>query len=389
MNDFDFATDPMPGAEMHSRLRRLRDQGPLVPVRFGGQRAFLVTTAEGLLAGFRDVEALPPAILYQRSIAAVIGENFQSMEGARHRLYRRLATPAFRSRAIEKFANEEISGLAHAVIDRFENQGTVDLVAHFTRIFPFLLISRMLGVPREGEAAFHRWAWEMLSPPTVKQEVSRAADREFTRYILPTIADRREQPQDDVISALVQSEAAGHRLNDDEVLSHVKLLFSAGATTTHDALGSLVHTLLSQPQAWSQVVAETELRPGAIHELLRWETPVANLPRISAPQPVTFLDEPLPPHSIVLFSMAAANRDPAVYDDPDRYEMNRPIKDTLTFGRGERSCPGMHLARKSLSVALDAMTQRFPKLRIEGDPQAFAPSGATVRGPDRLMVSWN
>ena len=247
----------------------------------------------------------------------------------------------------------------------------------------------MLGVPREGESAFHRWAWEMLSPPTVSPEVSRAADREFTRYIAPTIAARRAEPQGDVISALVESEAEGHCLDDREVLSHVKLLFSAGATTTHDALGSLVHTLLASPEAWSRIVSDQSLRPGAILELLRWETPVPNLPRISADRSIEFLGKKLPPQSFVLFSMAAANRDPAAFENPDLYDIERPMKDTLTFGRGERSCPGMHLAKKSLAVALDALADRFPDLRLSGDPDASAPTGATVRGPDRLTVMWH
>ena len=389
MSLLDFAIDPMPGPVMHSHLRQLREQGPLVEVRFGGQPAFLITTFEALLEGFRDVETLPPATLYQRSIAAIIGENFQSMEGPQHRLYRRLATPAFRSRAVERFADDQIAALAHDVIDRFIDQTEIDLVSHFTRLFPFLLISRMLGVPREGESAFHRWAWEMLSPPTVSPEVSRAADREFTRYIAPTIAARRAEPQDDVISALVESEAEGHCLDDQEVLSHVKLLFSAGATTTHDALGSLVHTLLALPEAWARIVSDQSLRPGAILELLRWETPVPNLPRISADRRIEFLGKELPPQSFVLFSMAAANRDPAVFENPDLYDIERPTKDTLTFGRGERSCPGMHLAKKSLAVALDALADRFPDLRLSGDPDASAPTGATVRGPDRLTVMWH
>jgi len=387
MTEPDFALDPMPGAEMHRRLHGLREQGPLVGVRFGGQPAFLVTSFEALLEGFRDVEKLPPAKLYQRSIAATIGENFQSMEGARHRLYRRLATPAFRSRAIERFASEEIAALAHEVIDRFASEAQTDLVATFTRMLPFLVISRMLGVPRDAEDDFHRWAWEMLTPPTVARDVSLRADAEFTRYIGPTIAARRRDPAEDVISALVLSEVEGRRLTDAEVLSHVKLMFAAGATTTHDSLGSLIHTLLSQPGAWRRVVDEPGLRPGAIHELLRWETPVPHLPRISADRPVELFGVEVPPESTVLFSMAAANRDPAVFDDPDRYDMARPPKDTLTFGRGERSCPGMHLARKSLGVALDALTERLPGLRLLGDPVDSAPSGATVRGPDRLPVA--
>jgi len=387
MSTPDFALDPMPGPVMHAHLRALRETGPLARVRFGGQPAFLITTFEALLEGFRDVDRFPPATLYQRTIAQVIGPNFQSMEGAQHTLYRRLATPAFRSRAVDRFAAEGIEALAHEVIDRFAGESRVDLVAGFTRLFPFLVSPRVLGVPRDAEADFHRWAWEMLSPPTVERSVSMRATEEFTRYLGPTIEARRRAPQGDVISELVLSEVEGARLTDDEVLSHVKLLFSAGATTTHDSLGSLVHTLLSEPGAWKRVVDDPSLRPGAIHELLRYETPVPNLPRISADRPIEFHGVSVPPQSFVLFSMAAANRDPTVFADPDRYDMTRPQKDTLTFGRGERSCPGMHLARKSLNVALDVLAERLPALRLIGDPIDSAPSGGTVRGPRRLPVT--
>jgi cytochrome P450 len=386
MREPDFALDPMPGPEMHARLHALREQGPVARVRFGGQPAFLVTTFDALLEAFRDVERFPPATLYQRTIAQVIGPNFQSMEGEQHRLYRRLATPAFRSRAVDRFAADGIAPLAHEVIDRFAGGTRADLVAVFTRLFPFLVISRLLGVPRDAEERFHRWAWEMLSPPTVSREDSLRATADFTRYILPTIEARRADPQSDVISELVLSEVEDRRLTDDEVLSHVKLLFAAGATTTHDALGSLLHTLLVEPDAWKRVVEDPGLRPGAIHELLRYETPVPNLPRVSADAPVVFRGAEVPPGSTVLFSMAAANRDPAVFEAPDRFDMTRPAKDTLTFGRGERSCPGMHLARRSLAVALDALAERLPGMRLLGDPIESAPSGATVRGPDRLPV---
>jgi cytochrome P450 len=382
----DFATDPMPGPEMHARLRAFRAQGDVVRVRFGGGQAFLITTFDALLEGFLEVEKFPPATLYQRSIAQVIGPNFQSMEGADHRLYRRLATPAFRSRPVERFAATEMAGLAHEVIDRIVGSGRVDLVATFTRVFPFLVISRLLGVPRDAEANFHRWAWEMLSPPTVERSVSHRAAAEFTRYLAPTIESRRHAPCGDVISELVASDVDGRRLSDEEVLSHVRLMFAAGATTTHDAIGSLLSTLLTEPGAWKRVVENPSLRGGAIHELLRFETPVANLPRISADRVVGFRGIEIPPESVVLFSMAAANRDPAVYADPDGYDMTRPPRDTLTFGRGERSCPGSHLARKSLEIALDAFCERAPAMRLVGDPLEASPTGSTVRGPDRLPV---
>jgi cytochrome P450 len=382
----DFARDAMPGPELHEALAKLRARGPVAPVAFGGRSAFVITRFETLLAAFADVEVFPPATLYQNSIAQIIGPNFQSMEGEQHRLFRKLATPAFRSRAVEHFASDAMPALAHEVIDGFSAESEVDLVGRLTRRFPFLVISRLLGVPREREDDFHRWAWEMLGAPGVARERSNRSAAEFTEYLRPVIAARRSEPRDDVISELLSSEVEGRRLDDDEVLGNIRLMFSAGATTTHDALGSLLHTLLTQGDWWERTVAEPEIRPGAIHELLRWETPVANLPRISAPRSVEFAGCTIEPGSFVLFSMAAANRDPDLYDDPDCFDPLRAIRDNLTFGRGERSCPGMHLARSGLATALAAMAERCPDLHLVGDPLASAPSGTTVRGPDRLPV---
>lgn len=383
----DFARDALPGEELHRALAALREEGPLARCRFGGQPAFVVTTRALLEESFRDTERLPPATLYQQSIAHTIGENFQSMEGARHHLYRRLTTPAFRSRAIERYGEAGMRELAREVIARFAGLPAVDLVDCFTHRFPFLVISRLLGVPREQEENFHRWAYEMLGPPGVPRAAALQATRDFDAVLGPAMAARREAPSGDVISELVHAELEGTRLAPEQVASHVKLMFAAGATTTCDGLGNLVHALLQEGgRHWRLVRDDAALRDGAIHEALRWEPPVANLPRRSAAEPVDFGGTQLPPASFVLMSMAAANRDPAHCEDPDRFDPQRPASDFLTFGRGERSCPGMHLARRSLRVALDALLEAFPELQLEGDPAESAPRGATLRGPARLPV---
>lgn len=387
MSAIDFASNPLPGAEMHELLARMREQGPLAPAVFGGKACLLITRFDTLLEGFRDVATFPPATLYQNTIAKVIGPNFQSMEGEQHLLYRRLATPAFRSRAVERYGEEGMADLAHEILDRLEGEREADLVESFTHLFPFFVICRLVGVPRENEHRFHRWAWEMLGAPGTPFEVSRKAAAEFTRHLKPALEARRSEPRDDVISALLRTEVEGRTLNDEEILSHVRLMFSAGATTTLDGIGSLLHALLSEGDAWRRVVEEPELRAGAIQEVLRWEPPVPNLPRISCRETTHFCGRELAPGTTVLFSMASANRDPEVFADPHRFDLTRPEAQLLTFGRGERSCPGMHLARKEMAVALGAIIEHFPGLRLLGDPGDSAPSGALVRGPKTLPVA--
>jgi cytochrome P450 len=115
---------------------------------------------------------------------------------------------------------------------------------------------------------------------------------------------------------------------------------------------------------------------------------VAVLPRISAPQPVEFFGVEIPPSTFTLFAMAAANRDPAVFSDPGRYDIGRDTsRKLLSFGPGPRLCPGMHLARRQLAVALDVLLERMPELRLV-DPEDAVPRGALLRGPARLAVRW-
>jgi len=387
VNDIDFAFDSLPGAQMHEALGKLREQGPLAPAVFAGQPGFLITRFDTLIEGFRDITTFPPATLYRNSIAKIIGPNFQSMEGEQHNLYRRLATPAFRSRAIERYGEEGMASLAHELLDQLDGESEADLVARFTHFFPFFVICRLVGVPRGNEHEFHRWAWQMLGAPGTQIEDSHRAAAEFTRHLTPALEARRSAPQQDVISALLQAEVEGRTLTDEEILSHVRLMFSAGATTTLDGIGSLLYLLLTEGDWWQQVVEDPALRPGAVHEALRFETPVPNLPRISRAETAEFEGQKLEPGTAVLFSMASANRDPDVFEDPNRFDPTRPESQLLTFGRGERSCPGMHLARKEMAVALDAIIDHFPNLRLIGDPIHSAPSGAIVRGPKALTIA--
>jgi len=136
------------------------------------------------------------------------------------------------------------------------------------------------------------------------------------------------------------------------------------------------------------VSATPSLRAGAIEELLRWETPVAILPRISAAEPMVFADIEIPPDSFCLFAITAANRDPAVFENPHQYDLHRdPGNRLLSFGPGPRLCPGMHLARKQLAVVLDVLIERLPDLQL-CDPSAAEPAGTVLRGPASLPVRY-
>jgi cytochrome P450 len=165
----------------------------------------------------------------------------------------------------------------------------------------------------------------------------------------------------------------------------VRLLFPTGGETTHGSLANLLWVILSRPglQAW---LREDPARiPGAVEESLRWETPIAVLPRMSKSEPCELHGVEIPPDSWVLFAIAGANRDPAVFDDPDRFDPERGARDVLTFGRGVKACPGMHLARRNLIVAVETLLERIPHLELL-DAEAALPRRTVLRSPDALRV---
>jgi cytochrome P450 len=384
--DFDFARERPRGEELHRFLARLRERGPVGRVRFGGTPAWIILRHAELAEAFRDGARFPPGPAYRATTEPAVGRSFISMDGDEHRVYRRLATPAFRSGAVARLEATGLAELARELAGELAGRAEADLVASFTHRFPLRMIARLLGLPRGDEERFAGWAIGLLSVP-FDPELARRSSEEFTAYLLPILAERRRRPRGDVISELAAAEVEGRRLGDEDVLSHVRLLFPTGAETTTSALGNLLFALLSEPERWKRVVEEPDERHAAVEELLRWENPVAVVPRVAAAEPVEFAGAEIPAQAPVLFCIAAAHRDPAAFADPDRFDPGRRGGAALlAFGPGLRTCPGMHLARKEMRVALDALCERFPGLRLL-DRDASVPVGAVLRAPERLPVA--
>jgi cytochrome P450 len=385
LGSVDFALEELPGAELHEVLEGFRELNPVAPTRFLGLKAWVISSHAALLDAFTDSERFPPHRMYQASFEPAVGESFISMaEPERHRVYRKLATPAFRSRAVQRYEREGLAALAHELVDALQGRGEIDLMADFAARFPYLVITRLLGLPRDREDEFHHWALSLLrfrdDPAAAKQ-----AAKELTGFLAPIVEARRSEPREDVISELVAARVEGRKLSDEEIFSHVRLLFPTGGETTHGSLGNALYALLTQADGWRRLCADSSLAPAIVEEALRWETPIAVLPRMSASQPIEFHGVEIPPDSWVLFAIAGANRDPALHPDPHRFEIGRQAADTLTFGRGVKSCPGMHLAKRNMIVALQVLAERLPRLELL-DRDAAVPRRTVLRCPDALRV---
>jgi cytochrome P450 len=385
----DWYADPLPGPAFAERLHELRASGSVVPARAlgGALPIFYIVGYEALRDAFRDGERFPPGHAYQIISQPYIGETFMSMGEERHRLWRPPMTPFFRRSAIDELEEADLVPIAHELVDRIASRGEADLVRAFTHRFAFAVICAQLGLPRDREEEFYGWSMDLMFGG-IDLEKSRRADAALTAYVEPEIEARRREPRDDVISGWLRTEVDGELIDAEKILAHVRLFFTAGATTTSDALGNLVHALLGHRAAWHACVEEPARCDDAVQELLRWNPPVAAQPRFSRPdREVVFGGQRLPPNSPVLFGIAAANRDPDVFPDPDRFDIERRPKDLLTFGPGLRTCPGMHLAQKNLRVAVRVLVERLPSLRLP-DPEACHPRGVLLRGPVALPAVW-
>ncbi len=374
----------LPGDEFHRLLARLRRDQRMATVRFLGAEAFLILRFDDVDAAFRDDEGFPAGPTYATTIEPCQGFTFESCDGPEHHLLRDLATRELRAQPVNRFATQHLGGLAHSVIDGFADRDEVDLVASFTAVFPFLTFALRMGLPVSDAATYYRWAFDILGYPG-DHETGLQAAAALTEHVEPVLRDRRRCPADDLISSMTTAEKAGRRLDDEEIRSHVRALFSAGAATSHHGLGTTLYALLTHPEVVTRLRSQPDLIPRAVDEMLRWEPPIGVLPRI-APEDVELAGRMVPAGSIVLLGIASANRDGAMYDDPDRFDLDRPSGRLLTFGFGSHYCPGSHLAKAQIVAGVEALLDRFDSLRLL-DPVAARPSGTVMRGPIELPVA--
>jgi cytochrome P450 len=383
MVHIDFMTAALPGAELHDTLRALRAEGPVADITVYGQPAQLVLRFADLRSFFADHAQFPGGDVYQLHTEPVVGRTFISMNGHEHDQYRQLAMPAFRSRATSRFVDSELVPLANELIDGFVDRDAADLFEVFVGRLPFWTISRKLGLPVGTEEHQRRWAYQMLSYPSAPEAALAAADA-VTEFLMPALEERRSEPRDDVLSHLLHAEHDGVRFSDLEVVSHVRLLYAVGATTTSDSMSNLFWTVLRDPGLLERARHEPQLRSRIVHELLRWEPPVALLPRIAS-RGGEIGGVTIPEGGILLAGIASANRDESVFADADRFDPDRPESELLTFGFGNKFCPGSHMAAQQLEAALGVVLERLPNLRlVDADP----PSGAILRRSSRLEVTW-
>jgi cytochrome P450 len=376
--EIDFATAPAP--DLHAVLAQMREEGPVASGRLHGQPAWVITRHAELRAAFKDETHFHSANIQE----PLVGQTMQSMTGKHHRHNRGLISFAFTPPAIAGMAETLVEPLARQLVDEIGSEREFDLISRFTRRFPAAVITRMLGIPVHDEKQFLDWAIMLFQFPW-DPKGARLAWRHFKDYLTPILKERREAPGEDLLSVLLRVELGGRRLTDAEILSFVGILYPAGSDTAFKSMGSMMFGVLTHPDVRDEARAEPAARARIAEEAMRWEPPVALLPR-RASLDCEVGGITIGAGSQVIFAIAAANRDPRVFDRPDAFDPSRPrLKESLVFGHGPHICLGAQLAREEMRVGLGVMLERFPDMTLV-DADSVEILGSILRGPRELRV---
>jgi cytochrome P450 len=324
--------------------------------------------------------------IYDKIMGPVMGRTMLELEGADHRASRALVSPSFRAALLDRWRSELVELVVHELIDSFAPRGRAELARDFTFAFPVQVIARIMGLPRQDYPRFQRLSIELLNV-VYNWDCGIAASAALMAYFNEILAERRRNPQDDLITMLSQSEIDGMKLTDDEIFSFLLLILPAGVETTYRASGNLLVALLTEPEQLDALRADPGVVRGAFEEALRWEPPITAVMRVAA-RDCELGGVAIPAGTNVSVSVAAANRDPKRYPDPDRFDPTRKNIAHLTFGGGPHLCLGMHLARMEATVAINALLDRLPDLRL--DPSVPTPhiTGMAFRSPATLPVEF-
>ncbi|WP_299882012.1 cytochrome P450 [uncultured Sulfitobacter sp.] len=383
--DPDFVQNPYPAYDA------ARARGPvLFWADCGMAAAFDAATVNALLRDRRLGREKPaalqtpyPAHLSDWALAET--HSMLDMEPPRHTRLRGLVLRAFTSRRIAGLSGD-ITEVCADLLDT-RRDGPFDLIPAYCTQVPVRIIARLLGVPEEMSGDLLRWSRDMVAMyqagrDRTTEDRANTAAAEFIAFLRSYIDKRRSDPRDDLITQLIAAEEEGEKLTPDELIGTCILLLNAGHEATVHSIGNGVKCLLEQGTALSALAPERIA--GTVEEILRYDAPLHMFTRIA------YEDINIGPHSLekgqeIALILGAANRDPALFEDPNTFNPNRAIKPNTTFGAGLHFCVGAPLARLELQIALPALFAAYPDLHLT-EPPRYANS-YHFHKLDRLMVT--
>jgi cytochrome P450 len=296
------------------------------------------------------------------------------LEPPDHTRIRKLVAAAFTPRSVEAM-REPAEQLARAQLEPLLDSGRMELLYDFAQPFSIAVICRWLGVPLDRHRDLLDWSHAMVKmyefDTTEEQAVAaNAAAADFREYVFELIGERRRSPRDDLVSALVQARVQGERLSDMEIVSTVIVLLNAGHEATVNTLGNGIHALMHHPDQWHRLVDGSVPASVALEELIRYDPPLQLFERWVLENGVEVAGTTIPRGEKIAMLFGAANRDPRIFAEPDRFDVGRPnAAEHIGFGGGIHVCIGAPLARVELEASLRALVEGCPNLELASEPQ--------------------
>ncbi|MGV9252544.1 cytochrome P450 family protein [Streptomyces sp. NPDC003697] len=382
-----FTRDP------HPVYARLRAQGPVHRIRMpeGGAEAWLVVGYEAGRAALADPRLSKDWSKASPSLplgAVSSGPHMLRADPPDHTRLRKLVAREFTARRVEALA-PRVQKTTDALLDRMlaAPDGRADLVEALSFPLPISVICELLGVPGLDRESFRTWSNDALG--ATDPAVRTAAAASMARYLRELVGNKRQQPGDDLMSALIHGpDEDGDRLSQEELLGMAWLLLVAGHETTVNLISNGVLALLTHPEQLAVLRADLSLVDTAVEETLRYEGPVETPTFRFTTEPVTIGGTVIPGGGeLVLVALSDANRDPARFPSPDRFDLSRDVRGHVAFGHGIHHCLGAPLARLEARIAIRTLLERCAGLALDIHPAAITwRPGMLIRGPRSLPV---
>jgi len=371
---------------LHGDYRRLREEQPVHLAPTGVYRLTRMADVVFLLkkakCGVRTAEGELPHI----DESTMKHESMLEVDEPDHRRLRNLVSKAFTPKKLQALI-DEVDRRVDGLLDDMEGRKEVDLVEALAFPLPFTVICGMLGVPDEDREDFIRWSalstHALLGEQSSRKEEAAVAMNQVLGYIAALIEKRRLDPGEDLFSAMIHAEEEGDRLTHSELIQNAYILLIAGFETTVGLIANGVRKFMLDRDQWDRLQADPGLINTAVEEILRMESPVVAIRRILH-EDTEFSGVLIPKGRGVLGVLAAVNRDPEVFPDPDCFDIGRDPNPHLAFGGGAHFCLGAHLARMEGRAALGKLAKRFPNIRLVSTDVVWGES--VMRVPASLPI---
>ncbi|CAM4222982.1 cytochrome P450 family protein [Bacillus paramycoides] len=373
-------SSPIFKQEAYDIYKELREFHPVYPLSSGKKsQSWLITRYEDATSLLKDAKLMKnienvfkneeevevPISLENREL---LRNHMLNSDPPDHNRLRSLAQKAFTPKMIIQL-EDQIQSIADTLLSKVEQNNFINLVSDYAFPLPIMVISEMLGVPLEDQHKFRVWSQAIISTPHTLEDMKKNNQKlgEFAEYIQYLVSKKREQPADDLISALIKAESEGTKLNASELYSTITLLIVAGHETTVNLITNMTLALLEYPAQLQKLRQNPDLIDSAIEEALRFYSPVELTTLRWTAEPFTMHGQDIQSKDRIIISVASSNRDERIFPDADVFDITRKNNRHIAFGHGSHFCLGAPLARLEAKIAIFTLLHHLPNMQIQGE----------------------